>query len=74
MLTQREKIIKKTIEIWGNHSNGLRYSESVREIKNQLSELIVVLLKSCFKALLIFESAQLSVLILFSLDVKVNKA
>lgn len=38
MPTQREKIIKKTLEILENRSNGIRYSELFREIKNQLPE------------------------------------
>lgn len=36
MPTQREKIIKKTLEILENRPNGIRYSELFREIKNQL--------------------------------------
>lgn len=38
MPTQREKIIKKALEILENRSNGIRYSELFREIKNQLPE------------------------------------
>jgi hypothetical protein len=38
MPTQREKIIKKTLEILENRPNGIRYSELFREIKNQLPE------------------------------------
>ena len=34
MPTQREKIIKKTLEILENRPNGIRYSELFREIKN----------------------------------------
>jgi len=38
MPTQREKIIKKTLEILENRPNGIRYSELFRQIKNQLPE------------------------------------
>jgi len=39
MPTQREKIIKKALEILENRPNGIRYSELFREIKNQLVEI-----------------------------------
>lgn len=38
MPTQREKIVKKTLEILENRPNGIRYSELFRAIKNQLPE------------------------------------
>lgn len=38
MPTQREKIVKKALEILENRPNGIRYSELIREIKNQLPE------------------------------------
>ncbi len=39
MPTQREKIIKKALEILESRPNGIRYSELFREIKNQLPEI-----------------------------------
>lgn len=38
MPTQREKIVKKALEILQNRPNGIRSSELFREIKNQLRE------------------------------------
>jgi hypothetical protein len=38
MSTQREKIIRKALEILESRSNGIRYSELLHEIKNQLPE------------------------------------
>jgi hypothetical protein len=38
MLTQRQKIIEKTIEILRNNPEGVRYSELVRKIKQELPE------------------------------------
>jgi hypothetical protein len=41
MATQKEKIVKKALEILESRPNGIRYADLVREIKNQLPEVPV---------------------------------
>jgi len=38
MSTQRENIIKKVLETLKNNPNGVRYTDLVRKIKNELPE------------------------------------
>lgn len=67
MPTQREKIVKKTLEILENRPSGIRYSELFRAIKNQLPE---VPENTIIKFILLFRTKQNEILEELNLSVQ----